>query len=167
MILSKQILESKEVGMSLIPRWYPKFPSPWKKGFGEGLFDINKFFENLEEEFGLAMTHPSGLSVSSDDKNIYVEAHVPGLTAKDVEVSLDSEGVLWIKGEKKEEEKDKVKRYYRKASHTFSYCLPLWEEVDQKVEPEATCKDGIMKLTFAKKKEKRIESKKIKVKEEK
>lgn len=147
--------------MSLIPRWYNRLPSPFKRKGGS--FNIGKFFEDFEEDVNALATHPTGLSVSSDDKNIYVEADVPGLTAKDIEVSIDNEGLLWIKGEKKEE--DRSKKYYRKATHSFSYCIPLWDEVDEKIEPQATCKDGVMLITFVKKKEKQVEAKKIEVKE--
>lgn len=147
--------------MSLVPRWFSRFPKPSRKA-GD-LFNLSKFFEDLEDEM---TTVPSGLSVSSDDKHIYIDAHVPGLTAKDIEVSIDSDNVLWIKGDKKEESEDKEKKYYRRSQSSFSYCVPLWEEVDETVEPEAVCKDGIMRVKFSKKKGKQIEAKKIKVKED-
>ena len=149
--------------MSLIPRWKSRFPTPRSSD----LFNLGKFFEEMEGELEPFSSHPSGLSVSSDDQKIYVEAAVPGLTAKDVDVSVDNNNVLWIKGEKKEEEKDKKRKFYRQSQTAFSYCIPLWEEIDTSAEPEAICKDGLMKIIFQKKKDKQIEAKKIKVKEEK
>ena len=149
--------------MSLIPQWQNKFPK--FGGSASELFNLGHLFENLEKELEALSPAQSGLSISSDDKSIYVEAHVPGLTAKDVEVSIDSNNCLWIKGEKKAEEKDKEKKYYKKSKLSFSYCIPLWEEIDASKEPEAVCKDGVMKVIFAKTKEKQIESKRIKVKE--
>jgi HSP20 family protein len=148
--------------MSLIPRWKSAFPRPRK---ASDLFNLGKFFEDVEHEFESFATYPSGLSVSSDEKCVYVEAAVPGLTAKDIDVSVDNNNVLWIKGDKKEEESDKKKKYYRHSQTTFTYCIPLWEEIDSTVEPEATCKDGLMRVVFNKKKEEQVESKKIKVKE--
>jgi len=150
--------------MSLLPRWKSRFPTPRRTS---DLFNLGKFFEEAEGELEAFSSYPSGLSVSSDDKNIYIEAAVPGLTAKDIEVSVDNNHVLWIKGEKKEEETDKKKKFYRHSQTTFSYCIPLWEEIDTATEPEALCKDGLMKVTFTKKKDKQVEAKKIKVKEEK
>lgn len=144
--------------MSLLPSWN----NPSKK---KGSFNLGAFFEDVEEGFKSLASHPSGLSVSSDEKHVYVTADVPGLTAKDVEVALDNEGVLWIKGSRLEEKNDKNRKYYRKALQTFSYCVPLWGEVDETVEPEATCKNGVMSITFLKKKEKQQEAKKIKVRE--
>lgn len=147
---------------SLVPRWKSMLPSPRR---ASELFGLGKFFEDLENEFESFSNYPTGLSISSDEKNIYVEAAVPGLTAKDVDVSVDNNNMLWIKGEKKLEEKEKSKKFYRQSQTTFSYCIPLWEEIDASAEPEAICKDGLMKITFHKKREKQIEAKKIKVKE--
>lgn len=146
--------------MSLVPRWFSRFPKPNRR-MGE-LFNLSKFFEDLEDEM---TTVPSGLSVSSDEKNIYIEAHVPGLTSKDVEVSIDNDNILWIKGDKKEEVEEKNKKFYRRSQSSFSYCIPLWEDVDESVEPKAVCKDGVMRVTFAKKRDKQVESKKIHVDE--
>ncbi len=148
--------------MSLVPRWKSLFPTPRR---ASELFSLGKFFEDLEQDFESFGSTNTGLSVSSDEKNIYIEAHVPGLTAKDVDVSIDSNNVLWIKGAKKEEEKDKKRKFYRHSQKSFSYCVPLWDEIDLSAEPEAVCKDGVMTITLVKKKEQQIESKKIKVKE--
>lgn len=146
--------------MSLVPRWFSRFPKPNRR-MGE-LFNLGKFFEDLEDEM---TTVPSGLSVSSDEKNIYIEAHVPGLASKDVEVSIDNDNILWIKGDKKEETEDKSKKFYRRSQSSFSYCIPLWEDIDESVEPKAVCKDGVMRVTFAKKRGKQVETKKIPVDE--
>lgn len=145
--------------MSLVPRWFNRLPRPGRRQGGD-LF--GHLFEDVEQELGGL---PAGLSISSDDKNIFVEAAVPGLTAQDVEVSVDNNNTLWIKGEKKEEARDKAKKFYHRSQTSFSYCIPLWEEIDMAVEPKAVCKDGIMKIVFAKKKEKQAEAKKIQVKD--
>lgn len=87
-----------------------------------------------------------GLTVSEDDKNVYVEAAVPGVDPKDVEVIYEK-GVLTIRAEKKEEEKGKTFR--RKASRSFFYRVSPGD-VDPKAEPEAVCKNGVMTVTFAK-----------------
>lgn len=112
------------------------------------------------EEWMPAYGTLSGLSMSEDDKNVYVEAAVPGVEPKDTEVTFDK-GVLWIKGERKEEEKS-GKKYYRKASSSFSYRVTIPTDVDWKTEPTATCKNGIMHVIFAK--SPKTEPKKIAVK---
>lgn len=147
--------------MSLIPGWNHR---QLKKKGRDFLSPFSNLFDEFEENLKSLVSHPSGLTVSSDDKFIYVEADVPGLTAKDVDVSIDNEGVLWIKGERIEE--DKSKKYYRKAQHSFSYCVPLWNEIDESSEPQAICKDGVMRITFSRKKDNQPpEAKKIHVKE--
>lgn len=142
--------------MDIIPRWKATVPSPKERG--SDFFGLGKFFEGLGEDY------PPGLTLSSDDKNIYIEADVPGLSAKEVDVDLDQDGVLWIKGQKQSEEK--AKKYYKKARQEFCYCVQLGDEVDDTVPPQAVCKNGVMKVTFAKKKGKKTETKKIPVKEE-
>lgn len=90
----------------------------------------------------------SGLTVSEDAKSVYVEAAMPGVDPKDIDVSFEK-GVLWMKGSAKHEEKD-GKKYYRKASEEFSYRVAIPGEVDWNTEPVATCKNGMMTVTFAK-----------------
>lgn len=103
----------------------------------------------FEEENGLLPTTTSlnGLSVSEDENSVYVEAAVPGIDPKDVEVTFHK-GLLWVKAEKKEEEK--TKKFYRKATSSFSYHLTVPGEIDQSKEPEAVVKNGIATVTFVK-----------------
>jgi len=108
-----------------------------------------RFPQIWEEEDNLLpqTTSISGLSIFEDDKNVYVEAAVPGVDPKSVEVTFDK-GVLWIKAEKEEE--GKGKKYYRKASSSFSYRLLVPGNLDLNREPQAEAKNGIMTVTFAK-----------------
>ncbi len=91
----------------------------------------------------------SGLSVSEDEGNVFVEASMPGLTADQVEVTFDK-GVLWVRGNAEETEEDKKKKFYRKASSSFSYRVMVPGKVDESQEPEAVFKNGVMKVTFKK-----------------
>lgn len=101
----------------------------------------------------------NGLSISEDSKNVYVEAALPGVDPKNIDVSFEK-GVLWIKGDTKEEESGK--KYYRKASSSFSYRITVPGEVDFQTEPVATCKNGRMTVAFEK--SKKVQPKKIVVK---
>lgn len=141
------------MAFDLVPSSFWSFPS----------FRIPSLWEDWEEEEKELMKGvPSGLSVYEDDKNIYVEAAVPGIEPKDIEVTFDR-GLLWIKAEAKEEEKGK--KYYRKASRSYSYRVAVPGEIDEKTEPSATCKNGVMTVVFAKKA--KAQPKKIAVKSEK
>lgn len=113
-----------------------------------------------EDLWGLEGEHPSGLAISEDQDHVYVEAHLPGLKPENIEITFEK-GILWIKGEKREEEEDKKKKYYRKASSSFSYRVQVPGLIDEKKDPEATYKDGVMKVSFSKTRESL--SKKIKI----
>lgn len=109
---------------------------------------VPSFFEDIDELIPSSNLF-NGLSISEDDKKVYVEAAMPGLDAKEIDVSFDK-GVLSIRGDKNEEEKGK--RYQRRATQSFHYRVAL-EEIDSKSEPEAEYKNGIMTITFVKAKE--------------
>jgi HSP20 family protein len=126
------------MAFDLIPSSFLTFPS----------FRFPSLWEEEEEEKYLSLPNiPSGLTVSEDDKKVYIEAAVPGVDPDKIEVTFNK-GVLWIKAEGEEEEKGK--KYYRKASRSFSYRVAVPGNIDEKAEPEAVCKNGIMKVTFAK-----------------
>ncbi len=133
-------------------------PNLWRP-FGR----LPSLFEEEEEFFPAmrAFDNEGGLSVSEDNGSILVEAAVPGLKVDDIEVSIDN-GNLWVKGQKSEEEEDKSRKYYRKASQSYSYCVSLPETYDESEEPEAVCEDGVLKVTLAKKES--TQPKKIKIK---
>lgn len=91
----------------------------------------------------------TGLTVWEDKSHYNIEASLPGLTANDIEVTLDK-GILHIKGERKEEEEDKDRRYFRRASSTFSYRLALPGLIDEKTDPKTSFTNGVLNVSFAK-----------------
>ena|SRR5690606_32537557 len=107
--------------------------------------------EDLENEMEHYGMDQSGLSLSEDNNHIFVEAKMPGLNAEDIDVTLEN-GMLRIQGERKEEEADKEKKYHRKASYTYSYRITLPTQADETA-PEAKYKNGVMSITFPKRKE--------------
>lgn len=119
------------------------------------------FFEDEGEGLLQHFEESSGLSVSEDEKNVYIEASVPGIRPEEIEISYEK-GILWIKAMKKEETEDKKRKFYRKATSSFSYRVALPSNVEEGKQPEANCKNGILKVTFSKKK--KSEAKKIPVK---
>ncbi|HKY99812.1 MAG TPA: Hsp20/alpha crystallin family protein [Rhabdochlamydiaceae bacterium] len=112
-------------------------------------FPFSLLDEGEEEGWLQDFSDPSGLSVYEDEKSITIEAALPGLNADEIEMTFDK-GILWIKGEKKEEEKEKNKKYYRKAISTFSYRVAVPGDIDEQVEPDAVFKDGMLKVYFPK-----------------
>lgn len=113
------------------------------------LFNFPSMWNEDEDLMPLSSSVTSGLSVSEDDKNIYIEASVPGIDPKNIDITFH-DGNLWVKGETKEEERDKTRKYYREATRSFSYRVAVPGEIDPSQEPQATYKHGVMKIAFAK-----------------
>ncbi len=134
----------------LVPRSVWSFPTL--------KFPFSLFEEGDEEGWGGEFSDLSGLSVSEDEQNVYVEAAVPGIRVEEVELTFEK-GILWIKAEKKEESADKGKKYYRKATSSFSYRVAVPGNIDENRQPEATMKEGMIQVAFAK--TQKTQSKKI------
>jgi len=122
------------MALDLIPRSFWNLPS--------------RLPSMLEEEDWRSFLPSSGLTVSEDDKHVYIEAAVPGLDPNQIEVTFDK-GVLWIRGNQEQKE-DKDRKFYRQASNAFSYRVAVPGNIDENSEPDAVCKNGIMKVTFNK-----------------
>lgn len=104
--------------------------------------------ENEENEWMTIPGFSNGLTIAEDEAKVYISASLPGVKQDDVDITFDK-GNLWIKGEVKEIEND-PKKYYRKASNTFSYRVRVPGELDQNLEPEAIYENGVMTIAFSK-----------------
>ena len=91
----------------------------------------------------------SGVSISEDEKSVYVTASLPGVDPKDIEITHEDDYV-WIRGEVSETEEDKKKKYLRRSLQSFSYRVAVPGEVDLTKDPEATSKHGVMTIRFTK-----------------
>ena len=91
------------------------------------------------------------VDIIEDEKNIYFEAELAGVSKDDVKVSVNDENILSIKGEKKFERKDVVKLCCRseRAFGTFSRSFQLPDNVDSE-KVEAKYENGILYLTLPK-----------------
>lgn len=101
---------------------------------------------------------------SEDDKAYHVALEVPGMDEKDVEVTL-SDGLLTIRGEKKQEEEEKGKDFYRKerAFGAFRRTLPIPGEVDES-KIKASFEKGVLTIDLPKTEEAQKKVKHIEVK---
>lgn len=102
----------------------------------------------------------NGLSLAEDDKQVYVEAAVPGVDAKNIDITFEK-GVLRIVAESKTEERG-GRKYFRRATSSFSYQVAIPAEIDMNAEPDAEVKNGMMHVTFTK--SAKVQPKKIAVK---
>ena len=142
---------------------------PWRP-FGGELSSLrremdslwNRFFGETPSLRRLGEEWSPSVDVSETKDNFVVKAELPGLEAKDVDVSISGE-VITIKGEKKKEEEEKdehhhyVERYY--GSFQRSFRLPTNVKPDK---IEASFEKGVLKVTLPKVEE--AKKKKIEVK---
>ena len=89
------------------------------------------------------------IDMTEDEKAIHVNAELPGLGAKDIDISLSSDSIT-ISGEKKDEIESRGDNHYcsERSYGSFTRVLPI-EDVDvEKV--EATFKKGVLNITLPK-----------------
>ncbi len=90
------------------------------------------------------------VDISEDEKNIYIEAELPGMKKEDVKVTVE-DGVLMIRGERKQETEEKKKNYHRveRVYGSFSRAFTLGENID-KDNIDAKYENGVLQLTLPK-----------------
>jgi len=156
-------------------------PEPWRPF--EGLRrEVDRLFEDFDRDFwafpfrrsifDISPLRPRGttwqaspaVDIVEKDDAFEVEAELPGLDEKDIEVKLTN-GFLTIKGEKQEEKEEKKKDYYRHERRfgSFERRFDMPEGVDtDKI--QARFKKGVLTITLPKKPEAIKSEKKIEVK---
>jgi HSP20 family protein len=90
------------------------------------------------------------VDVSETPQEVIVKAEIPGMEAKDIDVSYER-GVLTIKGERKREREEQEENYHRMERSYGSFFRSVRLPVD--VDPEkvkATYKKGVLKINLAK-----------------
>ena len=97
-------------------------------------------------EFGLGQL--PAVDIVEHDKDYQVTAELPGMGEKDIDVKF-ADGVLTIKGEKKEESEEQQKDYYRSERRfgAFQRSFRVPDGIDgDKI--EANVKDGVLTVTL-------------------
>ena len=137
--------------------------------------DVDDFFDRYNQTARRALSidkdtldmpdwSPS-VDVEETDKEFQIKAEMPGVKKEDVHVSYDN-GILTIKGEKREEKSEGKKgKKHRKecfyGSFSRSFTLPdsiKLEEID------ASYKKGVLSLTLPKSEEVTSKSKEVEIK---
>ncbi len=143
---------------------------PWK-AFGE-LGSLRRDMDKLWDRFSgetpfartLGETWLPSVDISETNDNFVVKAELPGLEAKDVNVSISGD-VLTIKGEKKTEKEEKDEHYHcvERYSGSFQRVFQLPSGVKTDI-IEATFDKGVLKVTLPKVEEAKNKQIDIKVK---
>ncbi|MCL6606486.1 MAG: Hsp20/alpha crystallin family protein [Geminicoccaceae bacterium] len=132
--------------------------------------EMDRLFEEMTKSFSLArpalgmgLMAPR-VDMRETDTAVEVQAELPGVTEKDVEVQL-ADGVLTIKGEKKQEREEKEKGYYlmERAYGSFLRQIPIPVEVEED-KVEAKFDKGVLTITLPKKPSAEAKAKKIEIK---
>ena len=127
---------------------------------------LSRFFDDLEltEIFGKEGALVPAFDIAETEKEYTITGEIPGIEAKDLDVTL-ADGTLTIKGEKKKEREEKDEHYHRieREYGSFHRGFHLPEHVKTET-LKATYKDGVLKITLPKSE---LTTKKIEVKEDK
>ncbi len=104
------------------------------------------------------------MDVFETDKAIEIDAELPGMTEKDIDVSV-VDNVLTVKGEKKAEKEEKEADYHmiERSYGAFTRSLTLPFEVNA-AKVEAKFDKGVLKITLPKSPEVTAKTHKIKIK---
>lgn len=118
--------------------------------------EIDRLFEGMTRGFpsfpafsGTSVNLPR-MDVSETDKAIEIEAELPGLEPKDVQINL-ADDVLTIRGEKKSEREEKDKDYHlvERSFGSFSRSVQLPQGVKAE-DVSAEIAKGVLKVTVKK-----------------
>lgn len=127
--------------MSALTRWNPieEIMTMWPRGI----------FSRIEPSSELSLAWNPRCDVTEDDSTVVIHAELPGVEAKDIEVSV-SDSTLTIRGEKRSEktEEKQGETYSERFFGSFERRLAI-PEVDQ-TKIEAKVKDGVLEVTMPK-----------------
>ncbi len=117
----------------------------WRSPFGApSLLD-----EMTRGFFGGREAYPA-VNVSEGEKEVKIEAELPGLEAKDVDIRLEN-GAFVISGEKKFEDEEKKDSYHRieRSYGRFTRAVPLPCEVNE-AGVKAKFEKGVLRVVLPK-----------------
>lgn len=134
---------------------------PRTNGLSAWNFDsvLSNFFD---DDFFTPRVKSPKVDVREEDKSYIIEAELPGLTEKDIDVNVEND-VLTISSTKKDEKEEKSRDYliHERKSYSFSRSFALPKDVDPE-HIKGQFKNGLLVLHL--KKHPKAQPKKIEVK---
>ncbi|MER9232179.1 Hsp20/alpha crystallin family protein [Mesorhizobium sp. M0622] len=131
--------------------------------------EMNRLFDEAFRGFDTRLPSLGGLSaaraswpsveISDGEKEIRVTAEIPGMDEKDIELLLD-DGVLTLRGEKREETEDKDRQFSERFYGRFERRIPLGYEVDED-KVNAAFQNGLHSVTLPKTERAQAKAKRI------
>jgi len=121
------------------------------------LDEMSSIFEKANKEDNI---YPIHSDISEDEKNLYITLELPGLSKEDINISMDKDRTLTIKGEKKRSEEYANRNIIRiESTHgKFSRSFILSNDLDDG-NINAKFENGLLNISIPKKEkeEKEIE----------
>jgi len=119
--------------------------------------NVNRVFDDFFTGYDMMPFGPMknefspSVNVAETDEAIEVTAELPGMSEKDVDVSL-TQDALTIKGEKKQEHEEKGQDYYHmeRSYGSFSRVIPLPRDMVDADKVEASFDKGVLRVTLPK-----------------
>jgi len=144
-------------------------PGPWWDQEREFFFPMRDWWEEMRERMEKMVPHRPMMmvprvNVSETAKEIVIEASIPGIDPKAVDITV-AEDHVEIKGERKEEKEEKEKKFYRReiSYGSFYRTIPLPSKVI-KEKAEAEFAEGMLTIRIPKAKVEKPKVMKIKPK---
>ncbi len=116
--------------------------------------EMNRLFDDFWRGFDGFGSMPSfsfgypHVEVSETDRELRVEAELPGMDMNDVEVLLH-DGVLTLRGERKREEEDRSRRLSERYYGRFERQIAVPPEIDEE-KVKASFEKGVLTVTLPK-----------------
>ncbi|MFZ2087385.1 MAG: Hsp20/alpha crystallin family protein [Desulfobaccales bacterium] len=113
---------------------------------------MDNLFNNMagrERQFRRGGVYPL-VNISEDADHIYVQAELPGVSPRDLDITIKDQHLV-LRGERQIPTEEKNVNYLRRERESgfFRRVLRLPAQVDPN-KVEATCKDGVLTIALAK-----------------
>ncbi|HEY9755208.1 MAG TPA: Hsp20/alpha crystallin family protein [Oculatellaceae cyanobacterium] len=133
-----------------------KTPTLWS-GFDEPFHEVERLFDRFSRLSpgllgeGLQQEFSPSLDIRETEKEFHVSIEVPGMSEKDIEISM-SKDMLMVSGEKKEEKEENARGIHRveRRYGSFSRSIPLPENCVDTEKAEASYKNGVLTVRLPK-----------------
>jgi len=126
------------------------FESPFTSAERLLLGTMDDLDRRITKRFGTADAYVPNVDISEDKDNFYLIAELPGMTEKNVKVTVDND-TLTITGQKERNEEKRGRNYHRieRSFGEFVRSLSLPTNVKAKA-ISGSFKDGLLELTMPK-----------------
>jgi HSP20 family protein len=133
--------------------------------------DLTNWIDDFDQLFGASALDQNRTSlnyprvdVHEDSDNYYIDADLPGMAKKDIDLRIDN-NVVTLSGSRDDKREEKKKGYYRLERQTgkFERSFHLGENVDFS-KAEARFEQGVLNILLPKKEEAKPKQLDIKIK---